>query len=54
MQTYIILGMLAAFAALGIGMYFSIKKHNAKMAAVKKKKGRRKYMPEYKSPAAKR
>ncbi|NTV91294.1 MAG: hypothetical protein HGA22_13200 [Clostridiales bacterium] len=50
MQLYMTLGILAAFAAMGVALYFSIKKHDAKMAAQKKKKGRSKYMPEYKNP----
>lgn len=49
-QLYFILGVLAAFCLLGFGLNLSIKKHNAKMATVKKKKGRKKYMPEYKRP----
>ncbi len=50
MQIYMMIGILLAFAALGIGLYFSTKKHEAKMAASKKKKGRNKYMPEIKNP----
>lgn len=49
-QIYFIAGVLLAMGALGFFLSLSIKKHNAKMAAMKKKKGRRKYMPEYKRP----
>ena len=52
-QVYFILGVLLAMAALGFGLSLSIKKHNKKMATMKKKKGRRKYMPEYKGPGKK-
>lgn len=50
MQLYFVLGVLVALGLLGFALSLSIKKHDAKMAAVKKKKGRRKYMPEYKRP----
>lgn len=49
-QVYIILGLLVAMAAMGLGLNLSIRKHNEKMATMKKKKGRRKYIPEYKRP----
>jgi hypothetical protein len=45
------LGILAAFVFLGFMLSLSIRKHDAKMATMKKKKnGRSKYMPEYKKP----
>lgn len=50
MQIYFLLGVLAAFVILGFGLSRSIKKHDAKMATVKKKKGRTKYMREFKKP----
>lgn len=49
-QIYFILFVMIALGLLGFGLSYSIKKHDAKMATVKKKKGRRKYMPEYKKP----
>ncbi len=49
-QVYFIGGFLAAIAVLAFAFSISIKKHDAKMAATKKKKGRRKYMKEYKKP----
>ncbi len=49
-QLYFILGVLVALGLLGFGLSLSIKKHNARMATMKKKKGRKKYMPEYKRP----
>lgn len=50
-QTYYMLGILAAFVFLGFMFTLSIKKHDAKMAQMKKKKnGRSKYMPEYRKP----
>jgi hypothetical protein len=49
-QIYFILGMLVAFAGLGFLLSRSIKKHDAKMATMKKKKGQKRYMPEYKRP----
>ena len=50
-QVYYMLGVLGAFVALGVLLTFSIKKHDAKMAQMKKKKkGRSKYMPEYRKP----
>lgn len=50
MQIYFILLILGAFVLLGFGLSRSIKKHDAKMATMKKKKGRSRYMPEYKKP----
>ena len=50
MQVYFILLILGAFVGMGFMLNRSIKKHDAKMATMKKKKGRRKYMPEYKRP----
>jgi hypothetical protein len=50
MQVYFILLILGAFVGLGFMLNRSIKKHDAKMATMKKKKGRRRYMPEYKRP----
>jgi hypothetical protein len=51
MQIYFLLGVLAAFALLGFGLSRSIKRHDAKMATMKKKKkGRSKYMREFKRP----
>lgn len=49
-QVYFLLVVLAAFVFLGFMLSRSIKKHDAKMATVKKKKGRSKYMKEYKRP----
>ena len=49
-QVYFIVGVLLAMGLLGFGLSLSIKKHNVRMATMKKKKGRRKYMPEYKKP----
>ena len=49
-QIYFVIGVLVALGILGFGLSLSIKKHDARMATVKKKKGRRKYMPEYKKP----
>ena len=50
LQVYFIIGMLAAFAILAVAMSVSIKKYDAKMAAAKKKKGRRRNMREFKNP----
>lgn len=47
--TYMLM-ILAGFVFLGFMFSLSIKKHDAKMAAMKKKKGRNRYMPEYKKP----
>lgn len=49
-QIIIMLCTLGAFALLGVMLSISIKKHDKKMAVQKKKKGRAKYMPEYKKP----
>ncbi len=49
-QVYFILGLLAACGVLAFALSRSIKKYDAKMAASKKKKGRRKYMREFKNP----
>lgn len=49
-QVYFIVGILLAFAGLGFLLSRSIKKHDAKMATMKKKKGKKRYMPEYKRP----
>ena len=49
-QVYFIIGLLAAIAALAFAFSISVKKHNARMATMKKKKGRRKYLREYKTP----
>lgn len=49
-QVYFIVGVLVAFAGLGFLLSRTIKAHDAKMATMKKKKGRRKYMQEYKKP----
>jgi hypothetical protein len=51
LQVYFILGLLAGMAILAFMLNRSIKKHDAKMAKMKKgKKGRSKYMPQYKKP----
>ena len=49
-QVYFTAGLLAGIAILVIALVNSIKKYDAKMAAIKKKKGRKRYMPEYKKP----
>lgn len=49
-QVYFISGLLAAIALLAYAFSKSIKKHDAKMKAMKKKKGRKKYIQEYKKP----
>lgn len=49
-QIYFILIVLVGFGLLGFGLSLSIKKHNIRMASAKKKKGRKRYMPEYKRP----
>lgn len=49
-QVYFVIGLLAAIAALAFALSISIKKHDAKMATMKKKKGRSKYMQQYKRP----
>ena len=50
MQIYIIIGMLVAFGILAFTMSLAIKKHDEKMAKMKKNKGRNRYIPEYKGP----
>jgi hypothetical protein len=50
MQVYFILLILGAFVFLGFMLNRSIKKHDKKMATMKKKKGRSRYMPEYQKP----
>lgn len=50
MQVYFLLGVLGAFVLLGFGLSRSIKKHDAKMKTMKKKKGRTRYMREFKKP----
>lgn len=52
-QIIVMLGTLGTFALLGVALTLSIKKHEKKMATEKKKKGRNKYMPEYKRPGNK-
>jgi hypothetical protein len=54
LQVIFMLAVLAAFVLLGFMLSRSIKKHDAKMAHVKKKKGRNRYMPEYKKRASKK
>ena len=49
-QVYFIAGLLAALALLAFALNNSIKKHDAKMANMRKKKGRSKYMQQYKKP----
>lgn len=49
-QVYFIGGLLAAIAVLAFALNRSIKKHDAKMASTRKKKGRSKYMQQYKKP----
>lgn len=50
MQGYFLLGVLVAFVLLGFGLNSAIKKHDKKMSTMKKKKGRTKYMREFKKP----
>jgi flagellar basal body-associated protein FliL len=50
LQVYFILGLVAGIAVLAVLMSKDIKKHDAKMATMKKKKGRGKYMQQYKKP----
>ena len=52
-QIWIIVGTLIVFIGLGVMLSFSIKKHEAKRVADKKKKGRNKYMPQYRGPGGK-
>lgn len=49
-QVYFTLGLLAGIALLALALVKSIKKYDAKMATMKKKKGRKKYLQEYKKP----
>lgn len=49
-QVIVMIATLLAFVLLGFMLSRSIKKHDAKMSVQKKKKGRNKYMPEYKKP----
>jgi hypothetical protein len=51
-QGYIMIGLLVVFALFGLYINRSIKKHDEEMAILrkKKKKGRGRYMPEYKRP----
>lgn len=49
-QIIIIIGTLLVFTLFGFMMSLSIKRYDAKMAAQKKKKGRSKYMREFKNP----
>lgn len=41
LQTYFIIGVLLVFGLFALGITLSIKKHDAKMAASKKKRRRR-------------
>lgn len=50
LQVYFILGLVAGIALLAFLMSKDIKKHDVKMATMKKKKGRSKYMQQYKKP----
>lgn len=50
LQVYFILGLLAGIGLLAFLLSKDIKKHNAKMASVKKKKGRSKYLQQAKKP----
>jgi len=52
-QLWIIAGTLLVFIILGVMLSFSIKKHEARRIADKKKKGRNRYMPQYKGPGGK-
>jgi len=49
-QVYFTAGLLAGIALLSLALVNSIKKHNARMANMKKKKGRKRYIQEYKRP----
>lgn len=49
-QVYFTILLLVAIAVLAFALSRSIKKYDAKMATMKKKKGRRKYMQQYKRP----
>jgi len=49
-QVYFALGLLAGIALLALALVRSVKKYDAKMATAKKKKGRKRYIQEYKRP----
>jgi hypothetical protein len=49
-QIIIAVVMLLVFAGLGFAMSLSIRKHDKKMAVVKKKKGRSKYLQQTRTP----
>ncbi len=49
-QLTIMLSSMLVFAVLGFGMSKAIKKHEEKQRSLKKKKGKNRYMPEYKKP----
>ncbi|MEN6313069.1 MAG: hypothetical protein ABFD25_02350 [Clostridiaceae bacterium] len=49
-QVYFALGLLAGIALLAFALVRSVKKYDAKMATSKKKKGRKRYIQEYKRP----
>lgn len=49
-RVYFMLAVLAAFVVMGVALSFSIKKHDKKMATMKKKKGRSRYVQEFKKP----
>ncbi|MDP4091874.1 MAG: hypothetical protein Q8920_00765 [Bacillota bacterium] len=47
---FIVIGAIAIFVLLGVGMSMSIKKHDKMAKQAKKKKGRNKYMPVSRRP----
>ena len=49
-QVYFLIFVLLAFVLLGFGLSRTIQKHDKKMSTMKKKKGRNKYMREFKKP----
>ena len=49
-QTIIVLATLLAFVVLGFMLNRSINQFEAKKAAQKKKRGKKRYMPEFKNP----
>lgn len=49
-QVYFALALLAGIALLALALVRSVKKYDAKMATAKKKKGRKRYIQEYKRP----
>ncbi len=49
-QMWIGLGTVAVLAGLGFMLSISIKRHEAKRKAEKKKKGRNRHMPLYRGP----